>query len=439
MYRSRGPELPKRAIAPHYPWVNPNAFQKAVQLFKNDKAAGPDQIKPIVLKHLPTKVIEILCTLYAACIETGYTPQKWRHARVIIIPKPGKEDYTDPNAFRPISLTSFIFKTMERMVLWRLEESTFKNKPLHRNQHAFRRGHSTEIPLSKLTNFVEQAFINKEYAVCIFLDIIGAFNNVTHQAIVKAMKTAGFPQEIITWYGNYTQGRSCEITLGPKTYKRFLKDGTSQGGILSPIIFNLVINILLLIIEKAKILGIAFADDTMKGERGRCLQTILIKLQRVLNDLTRALDKTGMKFSPEKTAVLIFSKKKVNTQDLPKITMYGKPIEFQSQTKYLGVTFDSRLSFKPHIQNKFRTAKKLLFATKNMMGKFWGPKPSMTKWIYTNIVRPTFTYGCIAWAKTTRTKDFITRAKRLQRLALKDIGPIRTHSPTSGLEIFTQV
>jgi ribonuclease HI len=72
-----------------------------------------------------------------------------------------------------------------------------------------------------------------------------------------------------------------------------------------------------------------------------------------------------------------------------------------------------------------------------MMGKFWGPKPSMTKWIYTNIVRPTFTYGCIAWAKTTRTKDFINKAKRLQRLALKDIGPIRTHSPTSGLEIFT--
>jgi ribonuclease HI len=74
-----------------------------------------------------------------------------------------------------------------------------------------------------------------------------------------------------------------------------------------------------------------------------------------------------------------------------------------------------------------------------MMGKFWGPKPSMTKWIYTNIVRPTFTYGCIAWAKKTRSKDFQNKAKRLQRLALMDIGPIRTHSPTSGLEIFTNV
>jgi hypothetical protein len=71
------------------------------------------------------------------------------------------------------------------------------------------------------------------------------------------------------------------------------------------------------------------------------------------------------------------------------------------------------------------------------MGKFWGPKPMLTKWLYTNIIRPTFTYGCIAWGKTTRTKSFQAKAKRLQRLALCNIGPIRQHSSTSGLEIFT--
>jgi ribonuclease HI len=326
---------------------------------------------------------------------------------------------------------------MERLVLWHLEETTFKQKPVHKNQHAFRRGHSTEIPLSKLSNFVEQCFINKEYAICIFLDIIGAFNNVTHQAIIKAMKEAKFPPEIVNWYGNYTQGRSCEIKLGLKTFKRFLKDGTSQGGILSPIIFNLVINILLLIIQKAKMLGIAFADDAMAGDAGKCLEAILNKLQMTLNNIVKALDETGMKFSPEKTAVVIFAKKSITTENLPKLTMYGRQIEFQSQVKYLGVTFDNKLTFKQHVAEKFAKAKRLLFATKSIMGKFWGPNPTMTKWIYTNIVRPTFTYGCIAWGKTTRSKDFLSKAKRLQRLALCDIGPIRTHSPTSGLEIFT--
>jgi ribonuclease HI len=198
-----------------------------------------------------------------------------------------------------------------------------------------------------------------------------------------------------------------------------------------------VINILLLIIENAELLGIAFADDAMKGEKGRCLQTILHKLQTILDSITAALDQTGMKFSPDKTAVVIFSRKKIDTSALTKIRLYNQPLEFQTQVKYLGVIFDNKLTFKQHIKNKFHKAKKLLFATKNAMGKFWGPSPKMTRWLYTNIVRPTFTYGSIAWASKTRTKEFQNQAKRLQRLAICNIGPIRTHSPTSGLEIFT--
>jgi hypothetical protein len=208
----------KTSVAPHHSWISIKTFKQAVKMFKNEKAAGPDLIKPIVLKNLPENVIGRLCTLYSASIDIAYTPKIWRHAKIILIPKPGKDNYEDPNSFRPISLTSFTLKTLERLVLWRLESTTFKRFPIHRNQHAFRRGHSTEIPLSKLTNFVEQAFGNKEYAVCIFLDIIGAFNNVTHTAIIKAMKDSGFPPEIVAWYGNYTQTRSCEISIGNKKY-----------------------------------------------------------------------------------------------------------------------------------------------------------------------------------------------------------------------------
>jgi hypothetical protein len=47
--------------------------------------------------------------------------------------------------------------------------------------------------------------------------------------------------------------------------------------------------------EKAKALGIAFAGNTMNGEKGKCLQTILMKLQKLLDDMTNALDTAGMK------------------------------------------------------------------------------------------------------------------------------------------------
>jgi ribonuclease HI len=117
--------------------------------------------------------------------------------------------------------------------------------------------------------------------------------------------------------------------------------------------------------------------------------------------------------------------------------MYNKPIEYVQEAKYLGVIFDSKLTFKQHINTKFNKAKRLLFSAKAVTGEFWGPSPTLTKWLYTNIVRPTFTYGCLAWGHKTRSKTFANKAKRLQRLGLKSLGPIRTHSPTSGLEIVT--
>jgi hypothetical protein len=117
--------------------------------------------------------------------------------------------------------------------------------------------------------------------------------------------------------------------------------------------------------------------------------------------------------------------------------MYNKPIQFSEEVKYLGVTFDNKLTFKQLIYNSFNKAKRLLFSTKAIMGKYWGPSPLLTKWLYTNVVRPAFTYGCIAWGHTTRNKTFSKKAKRLQRLGLKSLGPIRSHSSTSGLEIVT--
>ncbi|GJQ68737.1 hypothetical protein Trydic_g17269 [Trypoxylus dichotomus] len=44
----------------------------------------------------------------------GHLPSSWREARVVFIPKEGKMSYTEAKSYRPISLTSFLLKTLER-------------------------------------------------------------------------------------------------------------------------------------------------------------------------------------------------------------------------------------------------------------------------------------------------------------------------------------
>jgi hypothetical protein len=77
----------------------------------------------------------------------GFIPTAWRQVKVTLIPKPGKRDYNEAKAYRPISLSSFLSKTMEKTVDRHIRDSALKKYPLHRNQHAYQIGKSTETAL----------------------------------------------------------------------------------------------------------------------------------------------------------------------------------------------------------------------------------------------------------------------------------------------------
>jgi len=66
----------------------------------------------------------------------------------VFIPKPGRNSYCGPKDFRPISLTSFLLKTLERLVDRFLRDEVLVSKPLHPNQHAYQAGKSVETASS---------------------------------------------------------------------------------------------------------------------------------------------------------------------------------------------------------------------------------------------------------------------------------------------------
>ena len=83
----------------------------------HDTACGPNDIHYQLLKHLPESALQILLELMNDIWETGDLPSIWKLANVIHIPKPGK-DHSEPSNYRPISITSCVCKTMER-IQWR--------------------------------------------------------------------------------------------------------------------------------------------------------------------------------------------------------------------------------------------------------------------------------------------------------------------------------
>ena len=248
------------AVAKTMPFLSLRRLRKAFRLFGPLKTPGPDEIHPIMVQKSPKEVLEYLCLLFKASIAIGYTPKQWRESTMIFIPKIGKADYKDPGSFRPITLTSFLFKALERVVLWHLNATHFKDKPMINSQFAFLRGRSTEAALSRTIDKIESAIHRNRQAMAVFLDIKGAFDNVNHEAALKAMRTRGIDEQLIQWYGQYLTQRVVSATLTGVTMTKKITRGTPQGGVLSPVIWNIVFESLLKRMGKA-VFSTGFADD----------------------------------------------------------------------------------------------------------------------------------------------------------------------------------
>ena len=83
-----------------------------------------------MFKHLPKTFYKHITEVYKCCILLKFTPTTWKDTRVIFIPKPGKENYNKAKSFRPISLSNYLLKGLERLLGWHMKEKLIEN-PIH--------------------------------------------------------------------------------------------------------------------------------------------------------------------------------------------------------------------------------------------------------------------------------------------------------------------
>ena len=97
----------------------PEQLAAALKNVKAGKAGGPVGVAPDLLKHLPLNTQKELMFILKASWTTGWCPQAWRTATIVLFRKKEK----DPQAvssYRPIALTSSIGKLLERLTVNRL-------------------------------------------------------------------------------------------------------------------------------------------------------------------------------------------------------------------------------------------------------------------------------------------------------------------------------
>ena len=151
--------------------------------------------------------------------------------------------------------------------------------------------------------------------------------------------------------------------------------GVPQGSILSVTLFILKINSIADLIP-ASFEKSHFVDDFSITCSSRNIASIERQLQLCLNKVEKWADENGFKFSKTKTVCIHFCNKRKLHPD-PTLTIYNSQIPVVSQTKFLGVIFDSKLNFKAHIDYIRQKCGKAMNLLKVVVKMDWGADRSV--------------------------------------------------------------
>ena len=416
-------------------FISPQIVEAALHKFKPLKAPGPDKIKPIAFRYFPPVLIYFIMVIYMSCLRLHYTPKKWQQALVVFIPKPGKKTYRKGKSHRPIVCSNFFLKGLERVITWRMEHFLTKYYPIHNKQHGFTKGLSTESAISNVADYIEQCLFRRSSCIGVFLDISSAYDSISIDHIRESLYKHGGEVDVVEWYYHYLSHRHLHMQLHGEKLHVTTRVGFPQGGVASAKFWLIAFDPAIRIINSMYVEGNGYADDCCVLFGGRKSAVIVRRLQRVIDQLLEWGRLCGLRFNPEKTVAVLFTRKTNLRPSHLKID--GEYIPYSKSAVYLGVTLDSRLSWMPHVKDRIARTKKYMMKMANISKATWGPQPKLSRWVYRCVVRPMIVYASVVWAHTTNRENVVNRLRKLNSLALHTYTLIPRSLPVRGLELLT--
>ena len=152
---------------------------------------SPDRknFNPVMFKHLGPKAIKYICKLANLCLKEG--KWIWDKAEVVFLKKTGKETYSKPGSCRPISISDYIGKLIEKVLAGRIYKFLISRNIFDPNQEGFIPKRNTIRYLNRLINGIKSDIQKKLTTICIFIDFEKAFDSIWKAGLIVKMHKLG--------------------------------------------------------------------------------------------------------------------------------------------------------------------------------------------------------------------------------------------------------
>ena len=384
-------------------------FSEAMEKMKLGKAPGHDEITTEMIKYANMERKEELLNIFNQALKERKVPLDWQIG--IIAPIYKKGDSKECSNYRGITLGSTVGKLYGRILESRLRKKV--EHTLEESQSGFRKKRGTVDQIFIVRQLCEKAAkVGRQIHAC-FVDMEKAFDSIRRKDVWNILKRKGVEQQLIEGIKSLYENTVNYVRVRNEASKTFTsKIGLRQGCILSPLLFNLVLDD---VVKKCKesmskyrigywnmkiitITELCYADDLIIiGETEKQLQNNI----KVFNEELR---KKNMKINIQKTKTMVIG----NSEEKHSIELDGKYLEQVKSYKYLGVVINRKGNLEEEINERVAKTGRLFNSIKSSL---LGKKEIHTR-IKTEIVRkimkPVLTYGSETCTTNERIKSKLT-------------------------------
>ncbi|UYV77663.1 hypothetical protein LAZ67_15001846 [Cordylochernes scorpioides] len=232
------------------------------------------------------------------------------------------------------------------------------------------------------------------------IDIAGAFDNAWWPAIIKRMDNDDVSSDLIRIIKSYLNNeREVKFTYESETFYKKLTKGCPQGGPLSPLLWNILLNDLLINFDSMNADIICYADDVTIICWNKTIGGLKTASEYTLNYVIQWCNRNKLTISTEKTNMLYLH----NRQQIP-IKVNNNIIMPVKQVKILGMKFSNhkwknKVNFTPHVNDILCKAGRMKNLLCSLSGNMWGLDTEKRLTLFKTIIRPVLTYGSEIWFK----------------------------------------
>ena len=410
------------------------------------KSFDCNNLHPSMLKHLPPEAICVLHRCFNLALNCEIWP--WDISSVVFIKKQGKSNYLKAGAYRPISMSSYIGKLLERIIEKRIRKHCELEGILDDEQEGFRSARNTTRYLYKLIANLKEAQKKKFTSFLLCIDFEKAFDSVWLKGLFVKLYQWNIKGKILGLLHSFLFNRKVRLIVNKNlgSSRKCNEYGVPQGSVLSPLLFIMFISDMLnfknpsfnkdisdLCKEHSSVYK--YADDgsvlIVHPDPIVCNKIAQEFCNHISNWCSRW--KLIVNCEKDKTECLVIKPVKhspVDFQNLKQLVITGKKVNFANSTRVLGIDVDDQLNFNLHSSQLLKRCWYSWYKITRGSTRARGLNISSLVILFKAVIIPKLFYGAPIWFNDVNQKKF---KKFYAKVCLKISGS--THYSPQGITL----